>query len=89
MTAEPLHEIETLDKIFRQEGLSQAVRADLVRRRRDAYERLHPEAVQHGGVRRGWKLRRQAPSFVTDTAAALGISHRTVRRLLRLAENLE
>lgn len=68
-------------------SLTAAERAEFTRRRKAAYEALHPETVREATLKRGEKLpSRQvgetgpAPRFTADTAAATGQSERAVQR---------
>ncbi|WP_312595462.1 ParB/RepB/Spo0J family partition protein [Brevundimonas sp.] len=65
--------------------LTASERAEFTRRRKAAYEALHPETI-HGAIGGGHDQSRQlgdsakAPRFTTDTAAATGQSERAVQR---------
>lgn len=68
-------------------SLTAAERAEFTRRRKAAYEALHPETVREATLKRGDNLpSRQvgetgpAPRFTADTAAATGQSERAVQR---------
>jgi hypothetical protein len=68
-------------------SLTPAERAEFTRRRKAAYEALHPETVREATLKRGENLpSRQvgetgpAPRFTADTAAATGQSERAVQR---------
>lgn len=68
-------------------SLTAAERAEFTRRRKAAYEALHPETVREATLKRGENLpSRQvgetgpAPRFTADTAAATGQSERAVQR---------
>ncbi len=65
-------------------SLTPAERAEFTRRRKAAYEALHPETT-HGGDRKSDQVanlatRSEAPRFTADTAAATGQSERAVQR---------
>lgn len=65
-------------------SLTAAERAEFTRRRKAAYEALHPETM-HGGDRKSDQVaklatRSEAPRFTADTAAATGQSERAVQR---------
>jgi len=64
--------------------LTASERAEFTRRRKEAYEALHPE-TRHGGDRRGDQVAKLATCsepqrFTADTAAATGQSERVVQR---------
>lgn len=59
--------------------LSPADRARFTKRRKDAYEALHPE-TRHGGDRKSYQVANFATrSFAEDQAANTGVAERTVR----------
>ena len=65
-------------------SLTPAERAEFTRRRKAAYEALHPETT-HGGDRKSDQVanlatRSETPRFTADTAAATGQSERAVQR---------
>lgn len=72
--------------------LSPAERALFTRRRKDAYEALHPE-TRNGAVGNGRKKVRQVgeatPRFTKDTADQSGRSERVVQRDVTRAERIE
>ena len=70
---------------------------NLLLRRKDIYEALHPE-TRHGGDRKSAARKRRIAAldagqkrvkpFAQDAAAKLGVSGRTVERKIRIAKNL-
>ncbi len=70
--------------------LSPSDRARFTKRRKEAYEALHPE-TRHGANQRpsGHFGHTEAPSFVTATANATGTSERTVRRNAEIGDKIE
>ena len=63
-------------------ALSPSERAQFTKRRKDAYEALHPE-TKHGGGKdqpSGQFVHTETPSFAADTADKVGVDERTVRR---------
>ncbi|CAN7518334.1 ParB N-terminal domain-containing protein [Pararhizobium sp. LjRoot235] len=64
-------------------ALTQSEKALFTRRRKDAYEALHPEAkaqVRQGHLRQGAADDKLAAAFTTDTAAKTGESERSIQR---------
>lgn len=70
--------------------LSPSDRARFTRRRKEAYEALHPE-TRHGANQQpsGHFGHTEAPSFVTATANATGASERTVRRNAEIGDKID
>jgi ParB family chromosome partitioning protein len=87
--ADDLHaELITIDVNLMRKELGDAERAHQVKRRKELYDALFPEA-RHGGDRRSDQVANLATrSFVDATAAATGQSERTVRRDAQRAEEL-
>ena len=67
--------------------------SDLILRRKEIYESLHPE-TKHGGDRKSEKIKSakctfdSEKSFVDDTAEKLGVDPSTIRRQIQTAKNL-
>ena len=85
-------ELAEIDENFVRVGLSHRELGDLLLRRKELYEAIHPETRQ--GQRNGKTVKNdkmtglQAKPFSEDTADKLGISKRTVERLVQTAANL-
>lgn len=87
-----------IDENFVRKDLSDDEFRELLLRRKEIYESLHPEtkATYDGGAFRGNqhqtvvadKMSATTKSFVDDTADKLGVDPRTVRRELQTAKNL-
>ena len=88
-----LAELAEVDENVVRKGLSAVEYSDLLLRRKEIYEMLHPEA-KNGGDRKSEKIRcakctsDSAKSFVDDTAEKLGVDPSTVRRQIQTAKNL-
>lgn len=86
-------ELAEIDENFVRTDLSAIEYGDLLLRRKEIYEALHPEA-KRGGDRRSEKIKGAkcafdfAPSFVDDTAEKLGVHRSTVKRQIQTAKNL-
>lgn len=85
----PQAELAEIDENFVRADLSPVDYGDLLLRRKEIYERLHPE-TKHGGDRSKRTKCPFAPakSFADDTAEKLGVDPRTVRRDIQTAKNL-
>ena len=92
-----LAELAEVDENVVRKGLSAVEYSDLLLRRKEIYEALHPEtrATQEGGPFRGNqhqevndKMTQTTKSFVQDTAEKLGVGKRTVERQVQTAKNL-
>ncbi len=85
-------ELAEIDENFVRVGLSHQELGDLLLRRKELYEALHPETQQ--GKRNGQTAKNdnltflRAKPFSEDTAGKLGVSKRTVERLVQTAANL-
>ena len=85
-------ELAEIDENFVRAGLSHRELGDLLLRRKELYEAIHPETRQ--GQRNGQTAKNDnltvlaAKPFSEDTADKLGISKRTVERLAQPAANL-
>ena len=85
-------ELAEIDENFVRAGLSHRELGDLLLRRKELYEALHPETRQ--GQRNGQTAKNDsltllaAKPFSEDTADKLGVSKRTVERLVQTAANL-
>lgn len=88
-----LAELAEIDENFVRKNLSPIEFGDLLLRRKEIYEELHPE-TKRGGDRKSEEIKRtkwpfdSAKSFIDDTADKLGVSSRTVRREIQTAKNL-
>lgn len=88
-----LAELAEIDENMVRTNLSPIEFGDLLLKRKQIYETLHPE-TKNGGDRRSEKIRTSicrsdtAKSFVKDTAGKLGVSPRTVERQVQVAKNL-
>lgn len=92
-----LAELAEVDENVVRKGLSAVEFSDLLLRRKEIYEMLHPEtkATQEGGPFRGnqhqevnVKMTQTTKSFIQDTAEKLGVGKRTVERQIQTAKNL-
>jgi len=91
-------ELAEIDENVVRSNLSPAERGDLLMRRKEIYETIHPEsrATYNGGQFRGNQHQNvvAAPSaattksFVQDTSEQTGMSPRTVRQYIQTAKNL-
>ena len=87
-----------IDENIVRKGLSDMERGELLLRRKEIYESLHPEtrATYDGGAFRGNQHQKvvtenfspTTKSFVQDTADKLGVSPRTVELQIQTAKNL-
>lgn len=86
-------ELAEIDENFVRKDLSDDEFRDLLLRRKEIYESLHPE-TKHGGDRKSEKIKcakcalDSAPSFIEDTAEKLSVHPATVRREIQTAKNL-
>lgn len=86
-------ELAEIDENFVRKNLSIIDFGNLLLRRKEIYETLHPE-TKHGGDRKSEEIKSakcaldSAKSFVADTAEKLGVNPCTVRRELQTAKNL-
>lgn len=90
-------ELAEIDENFVRSDLTPIKYGELLLRRKEIYEALHPESIQtnQGGPFRGNqhrevgdKLTQTTKSFSQDTAEKLGISRRTVERQVQIAKKL-
>ncbi len=91
-------ELAEIDENFVRTELSAVEYSDLLLRRKEIYEALHPETKagvsQAAGMNRAvgnnveCKMRATSKSFVDDTAEKLGVHPSTVRRQIQTAKNL-
>lgn len=91
-------ELAEIDENFVRSGLSTLEYGEMLLRRKEIYEMLHPEtkATYDGGAFRGNqhtngvgdKMSHTSKSFVQDTADKLGVVPRTVERQIQTARNL-
>lgn len=86
-------ELAEIDENFVRKDLSDDEFRELLLRRKEIYESLHPE-TKHGGDRKSEKIKSakcaldSAPSFIEDTAEKLSVHPATVRREIQIAKNL-
>ncbi len=86
-------ELAEIDENFVRSDLSVVEYGEMLLRRKEIYEAIHPE-VRHGGDRKSGKIKcakctLDAPkSFVDDTADKLKVDPCTVRRQIQTARNL-
>lgn len=86
-------ELAEIDENFVRTDLSAIEYGDLLLRRKEIYEALHPE-TKNGGDRKSEKIRTSKcrsdseRSFVQDTAEKLGVGKRTVERQIQTARNM-
>ena len=90
-------ELAEIDENFVRSDLTPLEFGELLLRRKEVYEALHPESVQtnQGGPFRGNqhqkvsdKMTQTTKSFAQDTAEKLGVSKRTVEQLVQTARDL-
>lgn len=91
-------ELAEIDENFMRVNLSPIEFGDLLLRRKEIYEELHPEtkATKEGGPFRGNQHKNEVTAnlatttaaFVDDTAERLGIAPRTIRREIQVAKNI-
>ena len=85
-------ELAEIDENFVRAGLSHRELGDLLLRRKELYEAIHPETRQ--GQRNGQTVKNEnfslleTKSFSQDTAEKLGVSKRTVEQLVQTARDL-
>lgn len=85
-------ELAEIDENFVRVGLSHRELGDLLLRRKELYEAIHPETRQ--GQRNGQTAKNanssllETKSFSQDTADKLGVSKRTVEQLVQTARDL-
>ena len=85
-------ELAEIDENFVRAGLSHRELGDLLLRRKELYEAIHPETRQ--GMRNGQTAKSEnfslldTKSFSQDTADKLGVSKRTVEQLVQTARDL-
>ena len=85
-------ELAEIDENFVRAGLSHRELGDLLLRRKELYEAIHPETRQ--GQRNGQTAKNtnssllETKSFSQDTADKLGVSKRTVEQLVQTARDL-
>ncbi|WP_295753776.1 ParB N-terminal domain-containing protein [uncultured Oscillibacter sp.] len=93
-----LAELAEVDENVVRKGLSAVEYSDLLLRRKEIYETLHPETKagtsQAAGMNRakgnnvGCKMHPTSKSFVQDTAEKLGVNPSTIKRQIQTAKNL-
>lgn len=86
-------ELAEIDENFVRSDLTPIEFGELLLRRKEIYETLHPE-TKNGGDRKSHDIRTSkcrsdsAKPFTQDTAEKLGVSRSTVERQVRIARNL-
>ena len=86
-------ELAEIDENVIRKDLSDDEFRELLLRRKEIYESLHPE-TRHGGDRKSKKIKSAkcaldpAPSFIEDTAEKLSVHPATIRREIQTAKNL-
>jgi len=86
-------ELAEIDENFVRSDLTPLEFGELLLRRKEIYEALHPES-KNGGDRRSEGIRTSScrsdsvSSFAQDTAEKLGVGRRTVERQVQIAKNL-
>lgn len=86
-------ELAEIDENFVRSDLSVVEFGELLLRRKEIYEALHPE-TKNGGDRKSQKIRTKkirsdsVKSFVQDTADKLGVTSRTIEKRIQTARNL-
>ena len=86
-------ELAEIDENIIRSDLSALEYGEILLRRKEIYEMLHPE-TKHGGDRKSEEIKRtkcpfdSVKSFVDDTAEKLKVDPRTVRRQIQTAKNL-
>lgn len=86
-------ELAEIDENFVRNDLSTLEYSEMLLRRKEIYEMLHPE-TKHGGDRKSEEIKTtkcrfdSTKSFVQDTAEKLGVVPRTVERQIQTAKNL-
>lgn len=86
-------ELAEIDENFVRNDLTAVEYGEMLLRRKEIYEMLHPE-TKHGGDRRSEEIKtskcrfENTKSFVQDTAEKLGVGKRTVERQIQTAKNL-
>lgn len=90
-------ELAEIDENFVRTDLSAIEYGEILLRRKEIYEALHPETIptNQGGPFRGNqhqvvsdKMTQTTKSFVEDTAEKLGVGKRTVERQIQTAKNM-
>ena len=90
-------ELAEIDENFVRSDLTPLEFGELLLRRKEIYETLHPDSIQtnQGGPFRGNqhqevsdKMTQTTKSFAQDTAEKLGVGRRTVERQVQIAKNL-
>lgn len=86
-------ELAEIDENFVRNNLPPVEYGEMLLRRKEIYEALHPES-KHGGDRKSEKIKTTkcrfdfSKPFVEDTAEKLGVTRRTVERQIQAAKNL-
>ena len=88
-------ELAEIDENIVRSDISALEYGEILLRRKEIYEALHPE-TKHGGDRKGEEIKTSkcrfdidpSKSFAQDTAEKLGVGRRTVERQIQTAKNL-
>ena len=87
-----LAELAEIDENFIRKGLSEIEYGDLLLRRKEIYETLHPETchgMRNGQTSKDCKLQSlEAKAFIQETADQLGVNKSTIARQIQTAKNL-
>lgn len=84
-------ELAEIDENLIRNELTVLERAEHLKRRKEIYEALHPEA-KHGNTKERAEVKRNdfvlPPSFAADTAAKTGVTERTVQQDVQIAAKI-
>ena len=87
-----LAELAEIDENFIRKDLSEIEYGDLLLRRKEIYETLHPETchgMRNGQTSKDCKLQSlEAKAFIQETADQLGVNKSTIARQIQTARNL-
>lgn len=95
-------QLATIDENLVRSDLTALERAESLKRRKEIYEQMYPQATEkekkQAGRRKGGKARHgqldetvspSTPAFTEDTAAKTGLTSRTIQQDIQIAENLD
>ncbi len=96
LTLDDLHaELAEIDENLERSELTELEQGEQYARRKEIYEVIHPEAKpiwEKGGPGRGHKKTEEtisSVSFADDTAEKAGVSARSIRQSIQIADNIE